>query len=112
MIPKFNPGSMSNPDAKSVEYSLPTKVENDEELQNYFDYLKSIGQGEGMGSITESDLAIFYRLFQIPQRFSKEKVEDLFALLEQLAGAERFESNAVARECVLMIDTYRTELDL
>lgn len=110
MIPKFNPESVSAP--MSIEYKLPTRVENDAELADYIEYLKSIGKGEGMGSITAHDLDIFYRLFAIPQRFSRDKVEELFGPLSHLVSGERFESREEAVECLNMIEHYRTELDL
>jgi hypothetical protein len=109
MIPKFNPepGAPMN-----IEYRLPTRVENDAQLEEYYQYLKSIAEGEGMGSVTEHDLNIFYHLFEIPQRFSKMKVEKLFGLLEQMSGGERFESREAAQDCLNMIASYRDELSL
>ena len=110
MIPKFKSESLHSP--MSVEYRFPTRVENDVQLDGYTEYLKDIGQGEGLGSITDSDLDIFYHLLENPQRFDKEKLQNLFGLLSHLASAERFENRETAQECMNMIETYRTELDL
>lgn len=110
MIPRFTPETASTP--MHIEYKLPTRVENDTELGDYIEYLKSIGNGEGLGSVTAHDLDIFYHLFTIPQRFSKSKVEELFGLLSHMVSGERFESREEAAECLNMIEHYRTELDL
>lgn len=111
MIPKFTAESIHNP-MSTIQYACPTKVENDAQLEDFFHYLKDIAQEGGMGSIKESDLDIFYHLFQIPQKFDVEKVKKLFALLEQLAGAEKFQDVKVAQDCLSMVEAYRTELDL
>lgn len=104
MIPKFNPENMS------VELVAPTIVENDAQLQDYYAYIKSVGTD--IGSLTEEDIKPFYFLMKIPQRFSKDALNKLFGLLNQMAGAERFADVATAKECVSMIDMYRTEMDM
>lgn len=72
--------------------------------------MKSIGKD--LGSITETDLESFYYLMKIPQRFSKDSLNKIFGLLNQLASAERFEDSTIARECVNMIEMYRMEMDM
>lgn len=104
MIPKFNPETLK------VELAPPTIVENEEQINDYFDYLKSIG-GE-LGAITKEDLEPFYFLMKIPQRFKKESLNRLFELLQQLASAERFSSTEDAKDCMHMIEMYRTEMDM
>ncbi len=102
MIPKFNPQTLQ------MEYKLPTLVENDGQLMDYYDYLKSVG--DKMGGITEEDIKIFYYLMKIPQKFSKESLNKIFGLINQLASAERFLKVEDARECVNLIETYREEM--
>ena len=104
---KFNP--TENTPSK-VEYVLPTKIESDKELGDYLTYLKSIGSS--MGSITKYDLSAFYYLMKIPQRFSKENLNAIFGFLQQAASAEYFENGEDAKECVSMIENYRTEMDM
>lgn len=105
---KFDP-SKNNP--ANVEYVLPTKVENDKELETYYLYLKHISS-LGIGSITSSDLSIFYDLMKIPQRFSKDYLMNIFSLLSQAVSAECFEKKEDALECLEMIGNYRTEMDI
>lgn len=104
MIPKFNAENLK------VELAPSTIVENEEQINDYYAYLKNIG-GE-MGQITGEDLKPFYYLMNIPQRFKKESLNSLFSLLEQPASSERFYSADIARECIGMIETYRTEMDI
>lgn len=92
-----------------IEYTLPTLVENDKQLDDYLMYLKSI---KGMGAITNHDLQTFYALMKIPQRFSKDNLKKLFTFMEQAASAEYFESTQDAADCVSLIETYRTEMDM
>jgi hypothetical protein len=94
----------------NFEYTLPTKVESDKELQDYISYLKSVGKG--MGAITMYDMNIFYSLMKYPQRFRKEDMNVLFNFLEQAVGAEYFNDPKDARDCIALIDTYRAEMDM
>jgi hypothetical protein len=79
-------------------------------LLDYYDHLKSIFAGEGLGSITKTDLDVFYGLMQNPNYFTRENLEKIFGLLEQLASAEAFEDMEVARETVRRIEFYKEEL--
>jgi hypothetical protein len=109
MIPKFNP---SNANPSSVDFVEATLEESNQWVDNYYDYIKSVVLGEGMGSLTSSDLEIFYRIMLDPKKYSKENISRLLTLIEQAASAERFEKIEDARECVRMIATYREEMDL
>lgn len=106
MIPKFNPQEIK------VDYVLPTKLENDRELRMYREYIVHIVQGEGMGSVTKTDVALLYSLFEHSDRFTKEQVKETCSLFEHVASAEAFESVELARECLSRIDSYRTEYDI
>ena len=106
---KYNP----TPDEPAkIEYILPTKLENDKELADYFNYLKSISIE--MGSITLNDLQPFYYLMNNynPNSFSKEMVLKLFGFLIKSRDAEKFESKEEADKCIGSIEIYRTELGL
>ena len=105
--PQFRP-TVDN--VANLEYKLPTKVENNKELDDYLNYLKSIGQS--MGSITSHDLEIFYYLMKFPQKFNKENLNRLFTFLNQAARAEYFYDTKDAEDCIAMIETYRTEMDM
>lgn len=104
MPPKFDPQTLQ------MEYKLPTLVENDGQLIDYYNYLKLIG--DKMGSVTEEDLKVFYHLMSMPQKFSRESLNKIFGLINQLASAERFLKIEDARECLLMIETYREEMGM
>lgn len=104
MPPKFNQRILE------IEYKLPTLVENDAQLIDYYNYLKSIG--DKMGSVTEEDINIFYHLMRIPQKFSKETLNKIFGLINQIASSERFLKTEDAKECVSMIEMYKEERGL
>lgn len=109
-MPPFKYVGDSNSPAK-IEYNLPSSIENDAQLSDYFEYLKSIATG--IGSIKSIDMEPFYYLMDLPggpNKFDKGLVLKLFGFLSKSRDAERFEDANDAMKCIAKIEDYRTEM--
>lgn len=95
---------------------LPPSLSPNARVDDLYDYLKSIRQGEGMESITQFDVNVFTGLMKDVtenlSQYDKSKLANLFDLLEQIGSSEGFVNALVKDSCLMQVRLYRDELGL